>query len=265
MTQTETMMSPDQIIRRGIAVVTGAGTGLGRPLSAELAEKGMFVVGLGRHEKSLQETASLIGPERFSFKVVDVAEPSQVITTFEDIAAEFGPVTILINNAAVYPRRDFLDETPESFMQSVNVNLGGVVACTHAVLGHMTVTGVGRILNVATFADIAPMPASSAYSVSKGAARILTRSLVADLSDRFPDIVISDWMPGALDTRMGISDGLDPKTSARWGAELALWHNPSLTGSTFERDREILPPRSLKRRVLDKVLLRKGPVPRSLG
>jgi len=170
----------------------------------------------------------------------------------------------LINNAAVYPRRDFLEETGASFMDSIATNLGGTVACSRAALNSMVETGQGRILNVATFADLAPLPASSAYSVSKGAARILTRALVSDLGDRFPGIVISDWMPGMLATRMGIADGLAPHVSARWGAELALWHDPSLNGTTFEMDREILPPRGLKGKLKDLLLLRKTPRPRSI-
>ena len=128
----------------------------------------------------------------------------------------------------------------------------------------MTRSGAGRIVNVGSFADLAPQPASSAYSVSKGAARILTKALVADFSDRFPDIVITTWMPGIMATDMGRPDGLDPGVAARWGAELALWRDRSLNGAIFERDREILEPHSLKRRVRDRLLLRPRAVPRQL-
>ena len=123
---------------------------------------------------------------------------------------------------------------------------------------------LGRILNVATFADMHPLPASSAYSVSKGAARIFTRALIADIGDRFPGIVVNDWMPGMLKTGMGIPDGLEPSQAARWGAKLALWHDPSLTGTTWEMGAEIPPPRSLKRRLADRVLLRPRVNPRHL-
>ena len=241
----------------GIAVVTGAGSGLGRALAVELARQ-MPVVGFGRRPDALQETAALAG--NFTPMPVDVADPQAVAEAF----ARIGPVSVLINNAAVYPRRDFLDETGESFARTVQINLGGMVNCSHAALKTMVETGEGRILNVASFADIAPLPASSAYSVSKGAGRILTRALVADLGDRFPDIVITDWLPGMLATGMGIADGLPPETAARWGAKLALWHDASLNGVTFEMDRELLPPQSLKRRLKNKLLLRRSPAPRLL-
>jgi len=248
-------------IRDGVAVITGAGSGLGRALAVEMAAQGVRVVGFGRRMDALQGTAELIETGRFTAMPVDVADANAVAAAFAKIAQ---PVTILINNAAVYPRRDFLDETPESFSKTMEINLGGMIACTHFALAEMVKTGVGRILNVASFADIAPLPASAAYSVSKGAGRILTRALVADLGDRFPDIVITDWLPGMLATQMGIADGLQPEVAAKWGVKLALWQDPSLNGATFEMDHELLQPQSLKRRLKNKVLLRKSPAPRQL-
>ncbi len=258
-------MSNDRTNTAGFAVVTGAGSGLGRAMAIELAERRVIVAGFGRREQPLVETAGQIRAGQFFPMVVDVADGRAVASAFSEITANHGPISLLINNAAIYPRRDFLEETSDSFQHTVNVNLGGVVNCTQAALETMCQTGVGRIVNVASFADVAPMAASSAYSVSKGAARILTRALVADLGDRFPDIIITDWLPGMLATQMGISEGLDPAIAARWGVDLALWHDPSLNGAVFEQDRELLPPQSLKRRVLNKLLLRKSRIARRIG
>jgi NAD(P)-dependent dehydrogenase (short-subunit alcohol dehydrogenase family) len=249
-------------LTQGLAIVTGAGSGLGRAMTIELVRKGVRVAGFGRRTDALLETARLAGPG-FEPCTVDVSSAQEVGTAVDRLTQEVAPVTLLINNAAVYPRRDFLEETPQSFMHSVAVNLGGMVNCSHAVLKYMVQTGRGRILNVSTFADLAPIPASSAYSVSKGAARIFTRALRADIEDRFPDIVINDWMPGSLATEMGIPDGIRPETAARWGVELALWHDASLRGTIWERDTEQLPHRSLKGRLKDK-LLRQAPTARRL-
>ena len=255
----------DETIRRGVAVVTGAGAGLGRAIAVELTRRRIKVSGFGRRKAALEATADLTEAGLFIPKVVDVSDDDAVRTAFAELRGEAGDVTILFNNAAVYPRLDFLQETPASFMKSVQVNLGGVVSCTHAALETMSQTGVGRIVNVGSFADLAPLPCSAAYSVSKGAARILTLALVADLSDRFPDIIISTWMPGVLATGMGLPDGLDPAVAARWGANLALWHDRSLNGVVFHRDHEVLHRRSLKRRIKDRILLRKTQAPRQLG
>lgn len=233
-----------------IAVVTGAGSGLGRALSVALCARGVAVAGLGRRDDALAETAQLAGAH-FHPIVADVAKPEAVRSAFADVRTRIGPVSILINNAAVYPRRDILDETAESFMQTMAINLGGVVHCTAEALKDMTARGQGRIVNVGSFADLHPLPCSAAYSVSKGAVSSFSRAVVADLGDRLPKIVVNTWMPGVLNTGMGLADGLDPALAAKWGAALALWEDPSLNGAVFEMDREVLPPRGLKGRLKD--------------
>jgi NAD(P)-dependent dehydrogenase (short-subunit alcohol dehydrogenase family) len=237
----------------GVAIVTGASAGLGRAIAVELCRREFQVLGLGRNQEALEDTRLICKGGEFRPQVLDVSNAQAVNEAF----AQLGPIALLINNAAVYPRRDFLEETPQSFMESLNINLGGVVNCSQAALRDMTSRGVGRILNVATFADLNPLPASSAYSVSKGAARILTRAMIADLADRFPDIVIGDWMPGMLQTRMGIPDGTPPELSAKWGVALALNRAPDMMGAVFEEDSEILPPRGMKGKVKDLILLRR--------
>jgi len=242
-------------------VVTGAGGGLGRALCVEFSRRGHPVAGLGRDAAHLAATAHLAGAG-FVAVPCDVADPASVRAAFAQVRERLGPVSTLVNNAATYPRRDILDETAESFMATVATNLGGVLACAREALADMVAAGEGRILNVGSFADLSPLPASAAYAVSKGAARILTRALVADLADRFPRIVVSDWMPGMLATRMGLPEGLAPEEAARWGATLALWRDPSLNGTIWERDREVPPPRSLKGRVADRLLGRRRPARR---
>ena len=88
-------------------------------------------------------------------------------------------------------------------------------------------------------------------------ARIFTRALLADLGDRLPGIVVSDWMPGMLATTMGIPDGVAPEVSAEWGVRLALKGDVSYSGSVFEMDREILPSRGMKAKVRDMILMRR--------
>ena len=241
-------------IRNGVAIVTGAGAGLGLALSLTLIKNGVRVAGMGRTGSTLSDLASKSKPGMCYPLIADVSDPQAVAAAVSKIEGEFGTPTILINNAAVYPRQDILDETPQSFMQTVAINLGGVFNCCHAVLPGMVERGFGRIVNVSTFAHRAPAPTAAAYSVTKGATHILTQSLIADLGDRFPDIVINEWIPGALNTSMGIPNGIDPAEAAKWGVALALWHDRMLTGRLFDRDQEHLVQPPLKKRLLDRLM-----------
>lgn len=245
-----------------IALVTGAGRGLGRALSLELAGKGMQVAALGRNAADLDTLAA--SADGITPILADVADVTSLKTAFEQIDDRLGPVDTLINNAAVYPHRDFLEETPDSFMATININLGGPVVCAMLALERMLPHGAGRIVNVASFAGRNPAHMSSAYSVSKGAALILTQSIIKDIGVRFPDIVISDWVPGALNTSMGLPDGIAPEQAAKWGASLALMRDRELNGATFLRDTEYLPVPSFKRRLFYK-LTGQGVKPRKLS
>jgi NAD(P)-dependent dehydrogenase (short-subunit alcohol dehydrogenase family) len=233
-----------------IAVITEAGLGIGQALAAALARRGVAVAGIARQAFTAEGVLSVIA---------DIRKPQDVARAFDEIRAKLGAPTILINNAETYPDRDILDETPDSFMDTVQLNLGGAFNCCHQVLPDMVARGSGRIINVVTFADISPAPLAAGYSVSKGALRILTRALVADLCDRFPGIVITDWVPGTHTPRKGIPDGVEPALAAEWGAKLALMQQPDLNGRVFLRDREHQPPRSLKGRVRDRVLGKRRP------
>lgn len=234
--------APDEV-----AVVTGAGSELGRALTATLALRGVAVAGISATPYQPEHAAVLP-------VVADVRDPAAVAEAFQTIRQALGAPTILINGAEVYPHRDILEETPQSFMDTVQLNLGGAFNCCHAVLPQMVASGRGRIINIVTFADVLPAPLAAGYSVSKGALRILTRALVADLGDRFPGIVINDWVPGSHTPRKGIPDGVDPRLAAEWGANLALLDDRSINGLVFLQDREHLPPRSLRGRVKDRVL-----------
>ncbi len=231
--------------RAEIAVVTGASRGIGREVAVALARRGVVVAGISRTAVTAEGVQSFIA---------DVGDPAAVTRAFDAIRAGLGVPTILINGAEVYPHRDILDETPGSFLQTMQTNLGGAFNCCHAVLPDMVAAGRGRIINIATFADIQPAPLAAGYSVSKGALRILTRALVADLGDRFPGIVINDWVPGSHRPRKGIPDGVDPVVAAEWGADLALLRDPAINGLVFLQDGEHRDPASLKRRLRERVL-----------
>lgn len=237
-----------------LVLLTGASHGLGQAMALRFTAMGHRVVGLGRDLAGLQLTARTAGAGFLPYPC-DISDPQAVEDAFAYLDRH-GQLDILVNNAAVQPFADVLEETHASLMQVMAINFGGMAACSLLALQRFVPKGRGRIMTVSSFADIAPASGAASYSVSKGAGRVFTRAMVADLGDRFPQIVINDWMPGILDTRL--SHGYTgakraPAQAAEWGVTLALRHDPSLTGTVWEGDRELLPPPGLKRRIFNRL------------
>lgn len=239
-----------------IIVITGAGDGLGRALAREAVARGHVVVGIGRTSGSLVETGKGLPAGSYSHEVADVADWAQVEAAVANVLARNGRIDALFANAAVYPHAALLDQPPAEWMRTLAVNVGGVLHACRAVLPDMMARASGRIVVTGSFADIAPLPDSSAYSVSKGALHTLVKSLAVEVSGDYPDILINEWVPGVLKTAMGIPDGLDPAVAARWGLDIMDMSAGGPSGQAYSGNQLVQPPRSLKRRILDKLLMR---------
>lgn len=237
-----------------IIVITGAGSGLGRALATGLVQRGATVIGLGSRDSSLSETASLIGNDRFSSHVVDVSEAAAVTGFVQLIVKQFGRIDVLINNAAVYPKTSFLEQDADSWMRAIAVNLGGVANCCRAVLPLMMRQGSGRIINVGSYADLAPIPNSSAYAASKGGVRALTKAIGADLGGAYPDVICVEWIPGHLNTQMSDFTGMDPAVCVEWALKIINLPPGRTKSLIFEGDHEVIPIKRLKTRVKEKLM-----------
>lgn len=237
-----------------IIVITGAGSGLGRALSAGLSQRGATVIGLGSHDFSLSETESLIGNNHFSWHAVDVSQAAAVTNVMQKIVEQFGRIDVLFNNAAVYPKVSFLEQDADSWMRTIAINLGGVANCCRAVLPLMMRQGSGRIINVGSFADLAPIPNSSAYAASKGGLRALTKAIGADLDGAYPDIICVEWIPGHLNTQMSNFTGMDPAVCVEWALKIINLPPGRSKSIIFEGDHEVIPGKRLMSRVKEKIM-----------
>ena len=237
-------------LESGIAIVTGAGSGLGRALSAKLVDAGCVVTGFGRTEASLAETSKLIASERFSYHVIDVADHLAVERACAEISERHGRIDFLFNNAAVYPRVSFLDESPNDWARAIAININGPANCCKAVLPIMIKNGFGRVFNVGSFADRRPIAKSGVYSCSKGALHALGTAIHADMADREVDVEVHEWIPGHLSTQMSGFTGIDPSVSAEWGIRIA--GAPALGESrVYVNDKLWEPPRGIRGYVKD--------------
>jgi len=190
-------------------IVTGAGSGVGRSLAIGFSRDGAEVIGIGRTQESLADTASRCDG-RMRFVVGDVAREADVESLFEEAARDGGHVDVLINNAAVYPRQEFLTGTHAEWVSAFETNVFGMALCCRKALPGMLDRGYGRIVNMGSFAWKGPIAEASAYSTSKAAVWILTKSLVTEIDrEQYPDVLVNELVAGQFKT--GMSDvGEDP-------------------------------------------------------
>jgi NAD(P)-dependent dehydrogenase (short-subunit alcohol dehydrogenase family) len=238
---------------QNVVVVTGVGRGLGKSLAETFVQDGAVVCGIARSADSLEKISNELSNENFFGLVADVTDYEQISAAFETVIDKYGKVDLLINNAAVYQKSNFLEESPQEWTAAILTNLSGVSYCCKAVLPHMIKAGSGRIFNVGSWADINPAPNSSAYSTSKGGLHALTKSIARDIEHLNLPIEIHEWIPGHLNTRMSDFTGIDPSISAAWALKLSRTA-ASKKNSVFENDYEWFPPKRIKERIKEKIL-----------
>lgn len=237
-----------------VVLITGAGSGLGAQLAAAFSNEGAKVIGIGRSDKSLRETASKLADRHFRYFSLDVNDFSKVSNAVAEIIEQYGTIDYLYNNAAVYPKVNFLNEGADDFCYALSVNVCGIANCCKAVLPHMIQHGFGRIYNIGSWAHKGIIENSAAYSCSKGAVHSLTKAIFKDIEALGLDIEIHEWVPGRLNTAMGEYSGIDPALTARWGVNIARMRYDIRKSRIYENDVEWIPPKPLKQRIISKIL-----------
>lgn len=174
------MRSMQQDLSGKIAVVTGAGRGLGKAIAEVLAERGAHVVITDRTLEPAQQAAASIqaaGGKASSISF-DVAEPNQVEEAFEIIRQEHGRVDILINNAGIGDFVSFPEITPEKWDRMLNIHLKGSFNCCQAVLPGMKEQKYGKIVNISSVAGKrGDFIGNAHYTAAKAGIIGLTKSL----------------------------------------------------------------------------------------
>ncbi|WP_028656506.1 SDR family oxidoreductase [Nocardioides sp. J54] len=191
-----------------VAVVTGAGSGLGRVVARALGEAGHDVALLGRTRATLEETAAPLASALVL--PTDVADPGQVEAAFAAVVAEWGRVDLLVNNAGTFgPSGDVDDVAVDDWAATLAVNVTGSFLCARAAFGQMKRQEPrgGRIINNGSISAHVPRPGSAAYTTSKHAISGLTKALALD--GRAHDIAVGQVDIGNAATEMtaGIATG----------------------------------------------------------
>lgn len=166
----------------GIALVTGAGTGVGRAITKSLLARGYAVALTGRRREVLEETARELGGNTLVCPA-DISAASDVATLFDAVAHRYGRLDLLVNNAGVSIPAIPIDELDvELWNQAIGANLTGAFLCTRAAFRQMKRQQPqgGRIINNGSVSATAPRPHSAPYTATKHAITGLTKSSALD-------------------------------------------------------------------------------------
>lgn len=164
-----------------IAVVTGAGSGIGRAVALAMLEAGFRVALAGRRVDALEQTAA--GHPDALVVPTDITVAAEVDALFARVVAEWGRVDVLFNNAGIFgPAASAADIDPDQWQQTIDVNVTGALLCASAAMRTMIAQRPqgGRIINNGSISAQVPRPRSVAYAVSKHALTGLTRSIDLD-------------------------------------------------------------------------------------
>jgi 3-oxoacyl-[acyl-carrier protein] reductase len=221
-----------------VAVVTGAGRGIGRATALAFAERGCHLALLGRNRDALERTAADVlawGGGSVAIPC-DVSRVSDVHRAACEVMRVFGAPTIVVNNAGVVHRAWVEETTDEQWDEVINVNLKGAFLVTRAFLASMRNAKRGRIVNVASISATLGTPMLSAYCASKWGVVGFTKALSEEL--RGSGVQALSVLPGSVDTEMLRGSGFPPQMTAREIAGVivyaALDAPAAMNGSSIE-------------------------------
>jgi len=206
------MNSETRPLQGQIAVVTGAGRGIGAAIAQQLGSMGAEVVLCGRNTQPLQAIAAKISRADGKSQVVrcDVTDFSSVENLAKQVDSSYGRMDILVNNAGIGGFGGPLHEMPPNLWEQVlNTNLRGVYYCIRALAPAMIRARSGHIINISSLAGKNALPNGAAYAASKWALNGLSYSVAEEL--RAYNIRVAVVCPGSVDTELSPHIGKDAR------------------------------------------------------
>ncbi len=196
-----------------VAMVTGAGQGIGAAIAARLAALGASVAVCDIDEATANATAESLPTPSIGVQV-DVSDRAAVVAAVARLGEELGAIDILVNNAGIDVIEPFMDSTEATWDRLWEVNLKGQIACCHAVLeAHMIPNTRGRIVNLGSDAGRVGSSGEAVYSATKGGVIAFTKTLAREMA-RY-SITVNCVCPGPTNTALLAQTGDDPTTGLR--------------------------------------------------
>ena len=194
------------IFENKVIALTGAGSGIGRALAQNLAEKGAVLALADKDAAGLAETKALLGNRPASITTLDVTDTEALVGWIDGAVAEFGKLDGIINNAGLSVTAPFAETPRADFDRVMAVNFGGVVEGCRAALPHLkkqaAATGSAWLVNISSVFGMMGYPTQSAYNASKYAVRGLTEALHLELAVTDPAITVIRVHPGGVKTNV---------------------------------------------------------------
>lgn len=202
-------------LKNKVAVVTGAGSGIGRALAQALAARGCQLALSDVNAVGLDETAANCGSTEVRTYTLDVADRDAIYAHAEQVAKDFGQVNLVINNAGVALSASVREMTDDDFRWIMDIDFWGVAHGTRAFLPHLIASGDGHVVNISSVFGLIGVPKQSAYNAAKFAVRGFTEALRQEMKLERQPVAVSCVHPGGISTniansaRMGKSEDAD--------------------------------------------------------
>ena len=211
-------------LKNKVAIVTGGNSGIGMAIVLELAKQGAsIVIDYVAHPEateSLEKQVAALGDQAIGVRA-DVSKVADLQNLIKAAVGKFGRIDIMVNNAGVETRTSVLNTTEEQYEKVLNINLKSAFFGTQLAAQQMIKQGGGgRIINITSVHEDWPMPGNTAYCLSKGGMRMLTRTAGVELAPH--NILVVGVGPGAVATPINLSTMQDPALMKKLDSAIPL-------------------------------------------